>query len=445
MLGHPLRVLAPLVVTLLALGLLGTAAPAGAASADDPQLVLTAPGTARIGRTMTVQAAFQDDDQRVTSGLGVSLQRQGDGGAWTTIADGVTASDGTAGLSVVPVAGPQQLRARISVGDLQVTSVPVSLEGIMVSSDVHLHGSDSVVDEQSGHLSVLWLGSDGYAVKGRVAVYFHKSGQPWTRLGSVITSAGGRAYLTISPRWDTSYQLRAESGPGWRSDTSPTWKVDNRPPLRPVTLPSGASRPHTLLAQYRASGDGPNIAVHLISDTVWKRMFGRSWHPGCPIGRGSLRYVTVNYWGFDGYRHRGELVVRDAAVSKFKVALTKLYDAQVPIRSMYLPDRFGRNPSSPGANDLQSMKHDNTSAFNCRGVTGDPGTMSPHSYGRSIDINPWENPFHSHVGWLPTKWWAHKQAGKYAWKYRSSLVVKLMTSAGFRWTYATTDSQHFDG
>ena len=174
-------------------------------------------------------------------------------------------------------------------------------------------------------------------------------------------------------------------------------------------------------------------------------MVGRSWHSGCPVGRSDLRYVTVNYWGFDGYRHRGELVVRASAAGRFKTALTKLYNARVPIRAMYLPDHFGKNGNAPGANDVLSMKHDNTSAFNCRAVTGDPGTRSPHSYGASIDLNPWENPFHSHVGWLPNSWWAHRQAGKYAWKSRSHPVVQMMAAAGFRWTYGTSDSQHFDG
>jgi hypothetical protein len=42
------------------------------------------------------------------------------------------------------------------------------------------------------------------------------------------------------------------------------------------------------------------------------------------------------------------------------------------------------------------MRHDNTSGFNCRYVSGTT-TWSQHAYGRAIDINPVENPFVS--GW----------------------------------------------
>ena len=41
------------------------------------------------------------------------------------------------------------------------------------------------------------------------------------------------------------------------------------------------------------------------------------------------------------------------------------------------------------------MAAGNTSAFNCRDVTGRPGVRSPHSYGRSLDLNTWENPYRS--------------------------------------------------
>ena len=39
------------------------------------------------------------------------------------------------------------------------------------------------------------------------------------------------------------------------------------------------------------------------------------------------------------------------------------------------------------------MRAGNTSAFNCRGVTGSRFRMSQHSYGSAIDINTFENPY----------------------------------------------------
>jgi hypothetical protein len=39
------------------------------------------------------------------------------------------------------------------------------------------------------------------------------------------------------------------------------------------------------------------------------------------------------------------------------------------------------------------MNDGNTSAFNCRGVTGSRFRVSQHSYGNAIDINTFENPY----------------------------------------------------
>ncbi|MFL6109631.1 MAG: M15 family metallopeptidase [Marmoricola sp.] len=424
--------------------LVGPVALPAATAAGEPSLVLTAPAAARIGRSIAVQATLAAGATDTVSGVVVHLQSADGAGGWTPLSDATTDDQGVASFKVVPVAGAQQLQATTD-GDAPVTSAPVTVEGVVVSTTLHISGSSYVIDEHSGVLSISWAGSDGFAVRGPVAVYYHRSGQSWTKLLTTSTGWDGKVHVTVRPRWDTYYQARGTSGAGWHSATSLSWKVDNRPPMTPVTLPTGAPRPLALPAQPRGAGSGTNLAVHLIPNNVWSRMYGRSWHPGCPVGRSSLRYITSNYWGFDGYRHRGELVVRSAAVSKFKSALMRLYAAKVPIRAMYLPDRFGKNPDGRGANDVESMKHDNTSAFNCRGVTGNPSTTSPHTYGRALDLNTWENPYHSKVGWLPSSWWAYKQVGRYAWKSRSSTAVQALIGAGFHWTYGVQDSQHFDG
>lgn len=39
------------------------------------------------------------------------------------------------------------------------------------------------------------------------------------------------------------------------------------------------------------------------------------------------------------------------------------------------------------------MEANNTSAFNCRDVTGKPWVFSRHNYGGAIDINPIQNPY----------------------------------------------------
>ncbi len=51
---------------------------------------------------------------------------------------------------------------------------------------------------------------------------------------------------------------------------------------------------------------------------------------GCPVGRTSLRLVQVNYWGFDGIRHRGSLVVASAISSRTASAFTHALCPAVP-------------------------------------------------------------------------------------------------------------------
>ena len=115
-------------------------------------------------------------------------------------------------------------------------------------------------------------------------------------------------------------------------------------------------------------------------------MTGSSWHAGCPVELDDLRLIRLTYWGFDRQAHRGKLVVHRRWAPKIARVFGKLYDARLPIRRMRLVDRYG-------ADDMRSMRADNTSAFNCRYRDGVCCTWSQHAFGRAIDINPVENPY----------------------------------------------------
>jgi hypothetical protein len=419
--------------------------PAGAAEHLETQLSITAPATVRIGGTAAVKATLTTPGPVPVPGVEVVLERKLEDSSWAPVASATTSAGGVAAFSA-PVLGPgDAFRAHFAGAPSLDPSLSetVLVQAAQVASALFIYGPKTLVDETSGELLMRWTGADGLPVTGVVRVYQHAKDKPWTKLGAIWTDGSGRARVTIRPRVDTWYQFRGEAAVGWQGAVSPSWKVDNKPPGAVIVLPANAPKPTPLAAQKRGIGAGANASIVPISDAVWKRMYGRSWKPGCPLGRSSLRYLTVNYWGFDGYRHRGELVVRSTAAMKFAIAMTKLYNARVPIRAMFLPDRFGYSGQSGGANDYASMRHDNTSAFNCRLVTGDPSSRSPHSYGTAIDLNPWENPFRSKDGWLPNGWWSDKQIGKYAWKRSDHLVVRLMREAGFSWPYGRYDAQHF--
>lgn len=111
-----------------------------------------------------------------------------------------------------------------------------------------------------------------------------------------------------------------------------------------------------------------------------------SYRSGCPVTPAALRRVTLNYWGFDAAAHRGELVLAAGSVAAVLTAMTRAYAVRFPLRRLIRVDAFG-------GSDLASMAADNTSAFNCRKVTGNPYRISQHSWGNAIDINPLENPY----------------------------------------------------
>ncbi len=307
-------------------------------------------------------------------------------------------------------------------------------------------GPKRVVDEKSVELRVRWRTGNGQPVEGRLELFRRDPGEKkWDRYRRVRTGENGEATLEVRPRVDTRWRVVAPVLDWVGRDRSPVHRVDNLPPGVPVNLPNAAPRPRVNLPdQARAVGDGANPKVTAIPDGIWNQMTGRSWHQGCPVGRAGLRLLRINYWAYDGYRHRGELVAATSAVDNMRGALTEMYERKLPIRSMYRVDRFGWSKRLQGADDYRSMAAGNTSAFNCRDVVGRPGVRSPHSYGRSLDINPWENPYHASGGWVPNSWWVGHSHPRVAWRSREHAVVALMARHGLRWTYGVQDAHHFD-
>jgi len=120
-------------------------------------------------------------------------------------------------------------------------------------------------------------------------------------------------------------------------------------------------------------------------DTALASRMESSWHAGCPVPLEDLRYVQVDYWGFDGREHRGELVVHTDAADGIATVFAELFAVRFPIERIVLIDDYG-------GDDNRSMAANNTSAFNCRYVAGTT-RWSEHAYGRAIDINPVHNPY----------------------------------------------------
>lgn len=217
-------------------------------------------------------------------------------------------------------------------------------------------------------------------------------------------------------------------------------------------MPQAGAEPRTRFPTNPAAvGTGANAAVGLVPDPVWARMVGYSWTPGCPVGRSSLRYLTVNFWGFDGQRSRGAIVVNASIAGRTAAAFTRLYEQRFRIRQMKVMDSsWGHNPKGPGADDYAAMAADNTSAFNCRYVGGEEArkVWSKHAYGTAIDVNDFENPYVDQQGRVyPVAWFLTRRsphAGVFS--APSSASVQAFTGQGFRWggTWKPPDFQHFD-
>jgi len=175
---------------------------------------------------------------------------------------------------------------------------------------------------------------------------------------------------------------------------------------------------------------------------------GGSWHKGCPVPLSDLRYLSMTYRGFDGKDHRGEMIVHQSIANEVTEIFGKLYDSGYPIHRMLLVSHYG-------GSDFRSIEADNTSAFNCRPVTGGR-KWSKHSYGKAIDINPIENPYISRSGHI-----AHKASLQYRSRkhydrhnpYDHAVILPhdrittLMKQYGWRWGgdwHSIKDYQHFE-
>lgn len=146
----------------------------------------------------------------------------------------------------------------------------------------------------------------------------------------------------------------------------------------PPAAPAASGSPSTAVPapQPRAAAVAPVTAAEL----------GASWRPECPVGPDGLRRVELDYLGFDGLIHRGNLVVARDAVDDVIAIFADLAALRYPIERMQTVDRY------PGAEDEASMRDNNTSAFNCRPLPGG-SAWSEHAYGRAVDVNPLVNPY----------------------------------------------------
>jgi len=166
-----------------------------------------------------------------------------------------------------------------------------------------------------------------------------------------------------------------------------------------------------------------------------------SWRPGCPVAPSGLRRVRLAFWGFDGERHLGELVVHRDAVAPVTTVFRRLYRARFPIRRMRPIDAYR-------GDDDASLAADNTAAFNCRpAVTTGARRWSMHAYGLAVDVNPVENPYLLAGRVLPPagRRYADRRDVRPGMAVRGGPLVSAFASVGWGWGggWSSPDYQHF--
>lgn len=98
-----------------------------------------------------------------------------------------------------------------------------------------------------------------------------------------------------------------------------------------------------------------------------------------------LTLIAVPFLSFESEVCEGELVVHADLAEEVKEIFNTLFEKRFPIERMVPVVMYGWD-------DDASMAANNSSAFNYRFIAG-TDRLSNHSFGRAIDINPFQNPY----------------------------------------------------
>jgi hypothetical protein len=198
-------------------------------------------------------------------------------------------------------------------------------------------------------------------------------------------------------------------------------------------------------AQSLSVEDSLKFCQEEISDAVFSRMMGKSYKEECTTPREELRYLRVLHYNKVGEELQGELVCHKDIADDLLAIFRELYQAKYPIERMVLIDEYD-------ADDEASMRANNTSAFNFRKASG-MRTLSKHSTGMAIDINPLYNPLVKHREGRTRVYPSNAtpyidRSQDFPYKIvKGDLCYRLFKKYGFSWGgdwKSSKDYQHFE-
>lgn len=126
------------------------------------------------------------------------------------------------------------------------------------------------------------------------------------------------------------------------------------------------------------------------------------WDEECPISIDKLRLLEITHIDFNGKLRSGQIIVHNKIANNVITIFKELLALKFPLHKVCLMDQYE-------GDDELSMKDNNSSAFVFRNIPGSD-TISMHSYGLAVDINPLQNPYIS-ISVKNNKFTVHPQEG----------------------------------
>jgi len=147
----------------------------------------------------------------------------------------------------------------------------------------------------------------------------------------------------------------------------------------------------------------------------------------------SLDLIQVKHYNFQNQIVTGFIVCNKNISNDLKLVFDDLLKLKFPINSVIPVSEFNWD-------DMESVKHNNSSCFNYRFVIGST-SVSDHATGSAIDINRFQNPWvHPNAHKIEGRVYDKKQIGTI-----NDEVVNIFKKYGFGWggELKNPDYQHF--
>jgi len=150
----------------------------------------------------------------------------------------------------------------------------------------------------------------------------------------------------------------------------------------------------------------------------------------------TLVLVTVNYYGFDGILHQGQILVNKDIEKDVEEIFSVIEEIKFPVERVVPIVKYDWS-------DEKSMNDNNTSAFNYRFISGSR-ILSMHANGLAIDINPKQNPYVKNGTSIPAG--SEYKLNNIGTIKPDSKIVKIFKEKGWTWGgdwKSLKDYQHF--